>query len=192
LKDWENQPLPAASKVRPALVLTVLALGGCAPSGLTALESTLAAQDSATTALGNWCKANRIADPPRVVAMPVTGDDAALPSDARALLEVDGRAALGYRHVRLDCGDVTLSEAHNWFVPARLTPDMNATLTTTREPFGKVVSPLRFTRERLESTRGRAEGCPAGTILSHRALLRLPGGQPISLVVECYQARALR
>lgn len=77
-------------------------------------------------------------------------------------------------------------------MPSRLTPEMNATLAGTDTPFGKVVAPLRFTRQRLEARRGRAEGCPRGTVLSHRAVLRLPDGRPISLVVECYQDGALR
>ena len=70
--------------------------------------------------------------------------------------------------------------------PARLTPAMNRTLETTDMPFGKVVMPLGFRRERLEARRGRAAECPAGTVLSHRAVLRLGGGTAISLVVECY------
>ncbi|MFM6832719.1 MAG: hypothetical protein ACKOVA_20640, partial [Novosphingobium sp.] len=88
--------------------------------------------------------------------------------------------------VRLTCGDTVLSVAHNWYVPARLTPEMNRTLETTDAPFGKVVAPLGFRRERLASRRGRMAECPEGTILSHRAVLRLLDGRAISLVVECY------
>ena len=165
---------------------------GCTGGRLSQLERTLADQDSATAALGQWCAARGLADPPRVVAVSVQGDDAPLPSDARALLGIGPDTRPGYRHVRLNCGDVTLSEAHNWFVPSRLTPQMNAALAATDTPFGKVVAPLHFTRERLVASRARAEGCPPHTVLSHRAVLRLPDGQPISLVVECYQNAALR
>jgi hypothetical protein len=166
-----------------------LALAGCAGSRagrLSEFEATLAAQDSATTALGQWCAERHMAQPPLVRAAPVPGDAAATPPDVRALLNVAPGEPLGYRHVRLTCGDAVLSEAHNWYVPARLTPSMNAILSATEKPFGKVIAPLRFTRERLASIRGRAAGCPAGTILSHRALLRLPDGSPVSLVLECY------
>ncbi|GGZ06203.1 hypothetical protein ACFSTD_06305 [Novosphingobium colocasiae] len=174
----------------PAALLP-LAAAGCSPTALRELERLLNSRDSATAALAQWCAARGIAAPPRIVAQPVVGDDAPLPSDARRLLSVPETASLGYRHVRLACGDVILSEAHNWFVPARLTDDMNAALATTNTPFGTVVAPLHFTRERLDTRRGREEGCPPGTVLAQRALLRRPDGQPISLVVECYQEDAL-
>lgn len=108
------------------------------------------------------------------------------PADARRLLGLPADAPLGYRHVRLSCGKATLSVAHNWYVPARLTPAMNATLSGTRTPFGKVAAPLGFKRERLDARRGPRPECPADTILSHRALLRLPDGRPLALLVECY------
>lgn len=93
---------------------------------------------------------------------------------------------IAYRHVRLTCGDTVLSVAHNWYVPARLSQAMNQTLETTDIPFGKVVAPLGFHRERLSQMRGRMDECPAGTILSHRAMLRLADERAISLVIECY------
>ncbi|TCM19521.1 hypothetical protein EDF56_103163 [Novosphingobium sp. PhB165] len=170
--------------------LASIFLAGSAPQQAE-FEQLLARNDSATAALGEWCAAHHSADAPVVTAQPVKGEDSALPSDARALLEVSDHETLGYRHVRLTCDGVTLSEAHNWFVPARLTDAMNATLASTDTPFGKVVAPLHFTRERLEARHGRLEGCPPGTFLTHRALLRLPDGKPISLVVECYQREAL-
>lgn len=88
--------------------------------------------------------------------------------------------------MRLTCGGAVLSVAHNWYVPARLTPEMNRALETSDTPFGKVVAPLGFTRERLASQRGRMAECPVGTVLSHRAVLKMADGRAISLVVECY------
>lgn len=152
----------------------------------------MSAQDSATVVLNERCAAQVHAAQPSVVAARVAGDDAPLPADARALLEVSDGEPLDYRHVRLTCDGEVLSEAHNWFVPARLSPGMNDTLAKTDTPFGKVVAPLRFTRERLVSMRGPAKGCPAGTVLTQRGLLRLPDGRPISLVIECYQRAALK
>ena len=158
---------------------------------LTRFEATLAAQPSATKALEQWCGTLTGTGKETIRASPVTGADAPLPRDARSLLGVASPEPLGYRHVRLSCSAGTLSEAHNWYVPARLTPEMNATLATTETPFGKVVAPLHFTREPLASQplpthRTRGPGCPAHTILTHRALLRLPDGAPLALVVECY------
>ncbi len=93
---------------------------------------------------------------------------------------------LGYRHVRLSCGGKVLSQAHNWYVPARLTPEINRQLETTDIPFGKAIAPLGFERERLFGKRGTIEGCPKDTILIHQAMLRLSDGRPVSLVIECY------
>ncbi len=154
-------------------------------------EATLAAQDSATAALEQWCAERRLADPARILAQPASGQSE--PSaESRDILEAGPDVPVGYRHVRLTCGGQVLSDAHNWYVPSRLTAEMNHVLETSEAPFGKVVSSLGFKRERLGSQRGASEACPADTILSHRALLRLPDGHPISLVIECYTPANLR
>jgi hypothetical protein len=54
---------------------------------------------------------------------------------------------------------------------------MNKVLDTTDTPFGKAVMALNFRRERLGAIEGAAPGCPRDTVLSHRALLRLPDGR---------------
>ena len=167
---------------RLAAAAALLALAGCATT-LDRFEARLAAQDSATAALEQWCGA-------KVTAAPVGGPDLPATGQDRGLLEVPEGEPLRYRHVRLSCGGRVLSEAHNWYVPARLADDLNRQLDTTTTPFGKVVAPLRFTRERIASA--GIEGCPAGTILRHKALLRLPDGRPISLVIECYTRANLR
>ena len=158
---------------------------------LAEFEMALAANDSATAALRQWCGARGIADPAQIRAQPVPGATAAIPPDLRALLEIEPDEKLGYRHVRLVCGETVLSEAHNWYVPGRLTPDMNRVLETTEKPFGPVVSSLQFTRERLASVRGPVPGCPENTVLAQRAILKLPDGRPISALVECYTAANL-
>ena len=172
-------------KTRLAAALAV-ALGGCAQPGLSDFRATLARQPSATAALGEWCRARGIADPPDITALPVIGDEVAAGPAIRSALGVTADEPLRYRHVRLSCGDKMLSDARNWYVPARLTPDMNALLDSTNLPFGKIVAPLGFRRERLAEKRGALDGCPAGTILSHRAALRLADGRAIAWVQECY------
>jgi len=148
---------------------------GCSGVANSGLESALAANNSATAVLQSRC-------PVPIAATPVKGTDSPRPAGLAALLGKD----TGYRHVRLSCGNSVLSEAHNWYARDRLTPEMNHTLDTADTPFGKVAAPLAFTRERLESRRGASPECPRSTILSHRALLRLPDGKPLALVVECY------
>jgi hypothetical protein len=174
-------------------LLVLLALAACATPQLADFEATLAADPSATAALGQWCARQQIAKPARISAAPIASPATTTPpADIRHVLNLPADQAPGYRHVRLSCGHSILSEAHNWYVPARLTPAMNAVLASTDTPFGKVAAPLGFTRERLSSQHGRGPGCPAGTILTHRALLRLPAGQPLALVVECYTRANLR
>lgn len=149
-------------------------------------------QDSATAALGQWCARKEIAPPAAIVAEALPGT-LAPSSETRRLLAVGPDERVAYRHVALACGGAVLSVAHNWYVPARLTAEMNRTLETTRTPFGKAVADTHFTRERLAAIEGRGEGCPAGTVLTHRAVLRRAGdGAPISLVVECYTRANLR
>jgi chorismate-pyruvate lyase len=167
---------------RLAAAIALLALAGCTTT-LDRFEATLAAQDSATAALEDWCGA-------KVTAVPAGGPDLPAASQDRALLEVSESEPLRYRHVRLNCGGKVLSEAHNWYVPARLTADMNRQLDTTDTPFGKVIASLRFTRERISGA--GVEGCPPDSILRHKALLRLPDGRPVSLVIECYTPANLR
>jgi len=179
----------------PCLAALLLA-SGCVASrqaaSLASFEAALAGRDSATATLEAWCAERGLADPARVTAEPADGPAMPLPPQDRAALGVSPEEPLGYRHVRLACGGRVLSDARNWYVPARLPREMNDTLETTDTPFGKVVAPLGFRRERLSSERGAAEGCPQGTVLSHRALLRLPDGRAISLVLECYLEENLR
>jgi hypothetical protein len=157
---------------------------------LSEFEGLLAANASATAALEQWCARRALAPTAQVRATLVGGGPDAGPADLRATL----RQALGagpdeplsFRHVQLDCGGVVLSEAFNWYLPTRLAAGMNDLLETTRTPFGKVVAPLGYQRELIEARRGSAGGCPPGVILSHRAMLRLPDGRPLALLVECY------
>ena len=178
--------------IRAGAALALLALlAGCA-SSLSKFETTLANNDSATTALGQWCAARALASPPQIRATPNGGEQLAASPAIRALLRVSAIEPVAYRNVRLSCGNAVLSLACNWYVPARLTADMNRQLTSTDTPFGTVVAPLGFRRERLAAQRGASADCPAGTVLSHSALLRLPDQQAISLVVECYTEANLR
>lgn len=163
------------------------ALSGCAQGPqLARFEAMLAAHDSATRALEQWCQARGIANPALIIARPITGHDAPPPAGLHQNLGVGEEEPLGYRHVALTCGDLVLSQAHNWYVPARIPPAMNTALTSTATPFGKVVAPLKFTRERLSSIHGAPAPCPADTVLAHTALLRLPDGSALAQLVECY------
>jgi len=179
-----------------ATLFLPMAIAACAAPPkddlLERFEAALLAQDSATAALEGWCATRGLANPATIRAEPVAGQQLPPTRRNRLMLEVEAGEEVGYRHVRLTCGGKVLSQAHNWYVPARLTPDMNRQLETGDTPFGRVIAPLNFTRERLSGTRGGIEECPDGTVLHHHAVLRLPDGRPVSTVIECYTADNLR
>jgi hypothetical protein len=173
------------------------------------LNADLLAHDSATLTLERWCVDHRLADPARIVAERVS--DAAKPASAevREALDVKPDEPLGYRRVRLKCGDHVLSDAGNWYVPARLTPEMNHVLETTDTPFGKAVAALHFRRHTMSADLlwrplpkgwemvAAAAPPEAGSltipdhVLEHRAVLSTPDGEPFSEVVETYTGEVL-
>ena len=173
------------------------------------LNADLLAHDSATLTLERWCADHRLADPALIVAERVHDVDRPATAEVRAALDVKPDEPLGYRRVRLKCGDRVLSEADNWYVPARLTPEMNHVLETTDTPFGKAVAALHFRRHTLSADllfRPLPQGWETGGVaaqdkgsalaipdhvLEHRAVLSLPDGEPFSEVVETYTGEVL-
>ena len=149
-------------------------------------EAVLQRYDSATRALEEWCARRGIADPAVIRAETIETPGSEQPEAIARQLQLGAGEVPAMRNVRLSCGQTVLSVAWNWYVPARLTPEMNAALRHTDTPFGKVVSPLRFRRQPLEIIRGQAENCPVETISTHRAMLVLPDGRPLAYLIECY------
>ena len=177
---------------------------------LQTLNADLLSHDSATATLEHWCAVHRLASPPRIVAARVAGADTPPSSEQRRELGVAPTEAVRYRRVRLLCGAMVLSEADNWYVPGRLTPEMNRLLDSTDTPFGKVVQALHFRRHTLSSrllwlplpegwemnATKASDGAPPDLtippqVLEHRAVLILPDGTPLSEVVETYTGNVL-
>lgn len=194
--------LPAPDDEQRLVRVELLAL-------LQTLNADLLSHPSATLTLERWCADHHLADPARIVAQRVRGAARPLPDDLRAKLGVGRGERVGYRHVRLACGRHVLSEADNWYLPSRLTADMNRRLETTDEPFGKVVRPLGFHRRTL-SAQLLWSPLPAGWELSvggpapqhgslriprylfrHEAILYTSAQQPFSAVVETYTNQVL-
>jgi hypothetical protein len=69
-----------------------------------------------------------MATPARIIAERVKDADKQATAEQLQLLGVSPSVAVRYRRVRLRCGAYVLSEADNWYVPARLTDDMNRLL----------------------------------------------------------------
>lgn len=161
------------------------------------LNAKILASPSATTSLEQWCGAHGLAQEPRLVAEAVK-DAAPKPvtAEQRQRLGVGPDEPIKYRHVRLRCGDHVLSEADNWYVPARLTPDMNQTLETSQTPFGRVVRPLEpyrrtFDAKILWSPQATPDDAaalaPPQALFEHRAILYSKDHQAFSEVDELYQ-----
>jgi hypothetical protein len=158
----------------------------CAPAaraddGIQKLKAGLAAAPSATQFLTDRCAALKLAAPPVILAVRGTLD---MPASAqvRQALHVGADTRLGYRRVDLTCGSHVLSQADNWYVPTRLSDDMNKLLDTTQTPFGTVVKPLHFHRQTLKME--ALDG--SGAALRVTALLLTGDRTPFSLVVENY------
>jgi hypothetical protein len=171
---------------------------------LQTLNADLLSHDSATLTLERWCADHRLAEPARIVARRLHDAARPLPSDLRALLQVEAGEPIGY--LQLMCGNRVLSEADNWYVPGRLTAEMNQSLDSTDEPFGKVVRPLDFRRRTLSAdllwsplpagwemsatpsptVAGRTALRIPDAVLRHRAILFSAAQVPFSAVVETY------
>ena len=118
---------------------------------LASFEAALLSGESATATLERWCEVHGLANPARISAERVPGDKPA-PSDVLRELRLTSPFEVRYRRVRLKCGAHVLSEADNWYAPARLTPEMNRVLDTSDEPFGRVVKPLSYARRTRSAT----------------------------------------
>ncbi len=176
---------------------------------LQTLNADLLSHDSATATLARWCELHKMAPDPHIIAVRLRGAAKTPTAAQRVELGVSTTQTVRYRHVELMCGSLVLSEADNWYVPARLTAQMNHLLETTDTPFGVIVHALHFQRHTLSArllwtplTPGwemksilaeQATGnlpVPA-EVLEHRAVLTLPSGTPFSEVVEVYTGNVL-
>ncbi|HEX4168267.1 MAG TPA: hypothetical protein VHZ55_22610 [Bryobacteraceae bacterium] len=176
---------------------------------LETVNATILASCSATLALEEWCRRHHLAADPKVVAEVLKGSVQPIKFEQRDWLRVSPNELVKHRRVRLRCGDRILSEADNWYVPSRLTPELNRLLETTDTPFGKAVQPLEPHRKTL-AARLLWSPLPVGwqkdlrghamitgltmvipeSLFEHCAVVYTRNGTPISLVNETYK-RAL-
>jgi hypothetical protein len=114
---------------------------------LESLNATLLVARSATLTLDKWCADHKLGGETKIRAHPVKGVDKPISVQQRQRLQIDKDEPVKFRHVQLMCGERILSEADNWYVPARLTVEMNLKLETTDTPFGRAVADLKPTRQ---------------------------------------------
>jgi hypothetical protein len=169
---------------------------------LAELNAALLSRHSATAVLQALCD-RRTPAAPRIRARRLEAPDAPRAAGwARQQLGAAGHEPIRLRRVELICGETVLSRADNWYLPDRLTPQMNTLLESTERPFGVVVAPLGFQRRTIsaqvlfqplppgwevQSERAFQDApTPPAQVLQHRAVLQTPDGRPFSLLVETY------
>ena len=173
------------------------------------LNAQLLSHDSATLTLDHWCAAHKLAAPALIVAQLVHDLDKPATAEQRQLLKVGPNETIRYRRVNLRCGDLTLSKADNWYVPSRLSDEMNKQLDATDIAFGRAVQALHFQRHTISAkllwsplpegweTARQQESNSKGPLeipndlIQHSAVLTLPDGTPFSEVVETYTSSIL-
>jgi hypothetical protein len=189
-------PVLSAHAEAPAVVHQGDSAGAETARVIETLRARLLAGPSATAVLEAWCAERGLSDDPRLVARRVAGADKPLSALQRQRLGLAADEPVRYRRVRLTCGAHVLSEADNWYVPARLTPEMNAALDTTEMPFGRVVRPLRPTRSNLglrmiwQPVGGQMPD-PGDALFSVEAVLSTGDGVPFCEVAETYTGAVL-
>jgi hypothetical protein len=153
-----------------------------------------------------------MADNPIIVAHPIAATHKAPTLEQLQRLQVVLVSDVKYRRVELRCGSLVLSEADNWYVPRRLTPEMNTLLETSETPFGKAVQPLQPYRRTFAVTLlwsplpagWEQQRRPNGTsgdraqalvlpreLFEHRAILYTVDHHPFAEVHEQYQGQLL-
>ncbi|HEY4162075.1 MAG TPA: hypothetical protein VGM59_03365 [Dongiaceae bacterium] len=176
---------------------------------LETLNADLLSHDSATLVLENWCRSHNLAASSRVTAQRVANAQKEITAAQRTLLGIGADEPVRYRRVMLSCGGHVLSEADNWYVPGRLSAEMNHALDTTDVAFGRAVQALHFRRRTLSAAllwsplpEHWEMAAPSATkeggmmpvpdhVLQHHAVLTLPDGTPFSEVVETYTRELL-
>jgi chorismate-pyruvate lyase len=173
------------------------------------LQTALQSRDSATETLRLWCADHHWAEPAQIRAVRDKAVDKPATPEVRNLLGAGAKTPVRYRRVKLMCGDKVLSEADNWYLPGKLTAEMNKALDESETPFGVVVKPLNFTRRAVDSRilvhpfdeppeapaptkPGEIPQLPLpDTVIQNTAVLLAGDGAPFSVVVESYTRETL-
>jgi hypothetical protein len=177
---------------------------------LQTLNSELLSNASATLTLDRWCMTHKLAPVgEKIVAQRVMDQDVPADTAIRHLLAAAPDEPIVHRRVRLACGVRILSEADNWYLPSRLTPEMNKVLDSSDVAFGRAVQALNFSRKTISAnllwaplTPGWEMAAivppPTATklelphfLIEHHAVLNLPNGSPFSALIERYTADVL-
>ncbi|MGE4410408.1 MAG: hypothetical protein AB7D33_07555 [Sphingobium sp.] len=166
---------------------------------LARFNALLSTSPSATATLIAWVEERSGRDSVSLMARATRRGAVLTPSPVTiAHLEVNGPEAIICRRVRLMDGRRILSDAHNFYVPSRLTERMQALLTDSDIPFGTIIAPLSPRRDTLRVERywptdeapDERQRLPA-RLLRHDAIVRDASGVPLCVVSEVYTRNIL-
>lgn len=137
-----------------------------------------------------------MASPAKIIAKRVAGAEKTPDPETRWRLGAVHGETIRYRRVQLMCGKHILSEADNWYLPARLPAETNVMLETGDTPFGKAIRSLHPERQTimakvLWSPAAAEQSAPPPFLLEHRALILGHDQTPLSEVVERYTRELL-
>ncbi|MPR07682.1 hypothetical protein [Microvirga tunisiensis] len=168
-----------------------------------ALSTRLIASATATDTLVAWCEEYGLSHGPITVDVRQRFAPAVVPDEVMAALGPATPEIVHYRQVWLKRGSLALAAAENWFVPQRLTADMNQILNQTDIPFGTVIAPLHPVRRTLVANAGpladdlvedpawfsgSAHQPHPEIILEHKAMILTGSGTSLALVNEFFFA----
>ncbi|MBI1981849.1 MAG: hypothetical protein HYS63_09955 [Methylocystis sp.] len=154
------------------------------------LNASLLASRSATATLEKWCADHKMSAAPKIVARRIAGIEKQPSEETRRRLDVGAKESVKYRRVQLACGEHVLSEADNWYVPGRLSDDMNRALETTETPFGKAIAPLQPFRRTFEM-KMRWSPLPEGWEVSATAALPEKESGALSIPHDLFEHTAV-
>lgn len=103
------------------------------------------------------------------------------PGSVAEALRIREGETLTERRVALYQGSTCLADAVNWFVPARLPPEIVARLETSDVPFGRLLAPWGVRRLHLD-----ASVAADATCLKHRAVVSVDNGTRVAVVEETF------
>ena len=174
------------------------------------LNAEILGSRSATKSLEKWCRDHDMADDAKILAHLIQGVNKAPTEEQMQHLMIANPEEVKYRRVQLQCGDHVLSQAENWYVPSRLSPEINHLLETSDIPFGKAVqslqpyrrtfaakmlwSPLADGWERKPNKSQTKTKIPLfipEEIFAHNAILYTGDHMPFAEVSEIYQREIL-
>ena len=148
----------------------------------------LLSSDSATRVLERWCGSP-------IAALQLEAPAKPLPAEHGQCLGLLTGEQILYRRVNLVATGQVLCAAENWYIPERLTAEMNHALEHTTIPFGYVIAPLKPRRQTLSAITfwpDARRGPDDAVILEHRTRLTAADGRALSVVHEAYTNQIFR